>query len=157
MTSIFCGGVCLTVGQRWDLVMDHALGRPRIMACKCISGLGEPMGIVTSATYSVWIPTNHQHLFDMLLTKDKCIWDVICHRIASRNLIHLPLGKHEASSNCISILNSNIVSSQSYFYLYVLVTSTEDDEIMVFQETTSDMTGSLIVYATVDFPTVYRW
>ncbi|KAM0005941.1 putative homeobox-leucine zipper protein GLAB [Helianthus debilis subsp. tardiflorus] len=44
MTSIFCGGVCLTDGQRWDLVTNHAMGRPRIMARKCTSGFGEPMG-----------------------------------------------------------------------------------------------------------------
>ncbi|KAJ0745122.1 putative transcription factor & lipid binding HD-SAD family [Helianthus annuus] len=142
MMSIFCGGVCLTDGQQWDLVADHAPRRPRIMAHNYISGFGEPMGIVTSATYSVWIPTNHQHLFDMLKTKDRCIWDVICHRIAVRNMIHLPLGQDETSPNCISILYSNIERT------------TEDDQVMVLQETISDMTGSVIVYATIDFPTV---
>ncbi|KAM0017450.1 putative transcription factor & lipid binding HD-SAD family [Helianthus debilis subsp. tardiflorus] len=142
MMSIFCGGVCLTDGQQWDLVADHAPSRPRIMAHNYISGFGEPMGIVTSATYSVWTPTNHQHLFDMLKTKDRCIWDVICHRIAVRNMIHLPLGQDETSPNCISILYSNIERT------------TEDDQVMVLQETISDMTGSLIVYATIDFPTV---
>ncbi|KAF5788106.1 putative transcription factor & lipid binding HD-SAD family [Helianthus annuus] len=142
MMSIFCGGVCLTDGQQWDLVADHAPKRPRIMAHNYISGFGEPMGIVTSATYSVWIPTNHQHLFDMLKTKDRCIWDVICHRIAARNMIHLPLGQDETSPNCISILYSNMERT------------TEDDQVMVLQETISDMTGSLIVYATIDFPTV---
>ncbi|KAF5788093.1 putative transcription factor & lipid binding HD-SAD family [Helianthus annuus] len=142
MMSIFCGGVCLTDGQQWDLVADHAPRRPRIMAHNYISGFGEPMGIVTSATYSVWIPTNHQHLFDMLKTKDRCIWDVICHRIAARNMIHLPLGQDETSPNCISILYSNMERTN------------EDDQVMVLQETISDMTGSLIVYATIDFPTV---
>ncbi|KAJ0745119.1 putative transcription factor & lipid binding HD-SAD family [Helianthus annuus] len=142
MMSIFCGGVCLTDGQQWDLVADHAPKRPRIMAHNYISGFGELMGIVTSATYSVWIPTNHQHLFDMLKTKDRCIWDVICHRIAARNMIHLPLGQDETSPNCISILYSNMERT------------TEDDQVMVLQETISDMTGSLIVYATIDFPTV---
>ncbi|KAJ0745113.1 putative transcription factor & lipid binding HD-SAD family [Helianthus annuus] len=142
MMSIFCGGVCLTDGQQWDLVADHAPKRLRIMAHNYISGFGEPMGIVTSATYSVWIPTNHQHLFDMLKTKDRCIWDVICHRIAARNMIHLPLGQDETSPNCISILYSNMERT------------TEHDQVMVLQETISDMTGSLIVYATIDFPTV---
>ncbi|KAF5788099.1 putative homeobox-leucine zipper protein GLAB [Helianthus annuus] len=91
MMSIFCGGVCLTDGQQWDLVADHAPRRPRIMSHNYISGFGEPMGIVTSATYSV-SPTPER--------------------------------------------------------------TTEDDQVMVLQETISDMTGSLIVYATVDFPTV---
>ncbi|MFS7980811.1 putative transcription factor & lipid binding HD-SAD family [Helianthus anomalus] len=142
MMSIFCGGVCLTDGQQWDLVADHAPRTPRIMAHNYISGFGEPMGIVTSATYSVWTPTNHQHMFDMLKTKDRSIWDVICHRIAVRNMIHLPLGQDETSPNCISILYSNIERT------------TEDDQVMVLQETISDMTGSLIVYATLDFPAV---
>ncbi|KAF5788098.1 putative transcription factor & lipid binding HD-SAD family [Helianthus annuus] len=142
MMRIFCGGVCLTDGQQWDLVADHTPKRPRIMAHNYISGFGEPMGIVTSATYLVWIPTNHQHLFDMLKTKDRCIWDVICHRIAARNMIHLPLGQDETSPNCISILYSNMERT------------TEDDQVMVLQETICDMTGSLIVYATIDFPTI---
>ncbi|KAC9138552.1 hypothetical protein E3N88_46314 [Mikania micrantha] len=130
MTSIFCDAVCLTGDQQWDLVAD-APGRPRIMARKCMSSLGEPAGgIITSASYSVWIPANHGHLFDLLLTKElRCMgWDVICHEIASKNMIHFPLGQDEISPNCISILSSN--------------------------ETASDMTGSLIVYATVDLPAV---
>ncbi|XP_076897047.1 homeobox-leucine zipper protein ROC5-like [Bidens hawaiensis] len=140
MTSIFCAGVCLTGGQHWESVAS-ASGRPRIMARKCITGFGEPFGIVLSATYSVWIPANHQRLFDLLLTKDlRCLWDVIYHRIATENMIHFPLSEDESSPNCISILNSN--------------TSAEDNQIMVLQETSGDMTGSLIVYATVDSQTV---
>ncbi|XP_076936088.1 homeobox-leucine zipper protein ROC5-like [Bidens hawaiensis] len=140
MTGIFCAGVCLTGGQKWELVVG-APGRPRIMARKCISGFGEPFGIVMSATYSVWIPANHQHLYGLLLTKDlRCLWDVIYHRIATENMIDFPLSEDESNPNCISILNSN--------------TSTKDNQIMVLQETTSDMTGSLIIYATVDSQTV---
>ncbi|KAL8248007.1 hypothetical protein R6Q59_009223 [Mikania micrantha] len=130
MTSIFCDAVCLTGDQQWDLVAD-APGRPRIMARKCMSTKNKPFlkRIITSASYSVWIPANHGHLFDLLLTKElRCIWDVICHEIASKNMIHFPLGQDEISPNCISILSSN--------------------------ETASDMTGSLIVYATVDLPAV---
>ncbi|KAI3800162.1 hypothetical protein L1987_35472 [Smallanthus sonchifolius] len=140
MTSIFCAGVCLTGGQQWDLVVD-APGRPRIMARKCINGLGEPFGIIASATYSVWIAAQHRHLFDMLLTRDlRCVWDVMFHNIATGNMIHFPLGQDDTSPNCISILSSN--------------TMAEDNQIMILQETVSDMTGSLIVYATVDIPTV---
>ncbi|XP_076958734.1 homeobox-leucine zipper protein HDG1-like [Bidens hawaiensis] len=140
MTSIFCAGVCLTGDQRWEPVV-LALGRPRIMARQCIHGLGEPFGIVTSATYSVWIPANHQHLFGLLQTKDlRCMWDAVCHTIATDNMIHFPLSQDESSPNCISILNST--------------TSAEDNQVMVLQETSSDMTGSLIVYAAVDSPTV---
>ncbi|KAI3793036.1 hypothetical protein L1987_35648 [Smallanthus sonchifolius] len=128
MASIFCAGVCLSGGQQWDLVMD-APGRPRIMARKCVNGLGEPFGIIATATYSVWIAAQHRHLFDMLLTRDlRCVWDVMFHNIASGSMIHFPLGQDDTSPNCISILSSN--------------------------ETVSDMTGSLIVYATVDIPTV---
>ncbi|XP_076900108.1 homeobox-leucine zipper protein ANTHOCYANINLESS 2-like [Bidens hawaiensis] len=140
MTSNFCAGVCLTGGQQWEPVVI-ALGRPRIMARKCIHGLGEPFGIVTSASFSVWIPTNHQHLFSLWQTKDlRCLWDAVCHTIATDNMIHFPLSQDESSPNCISILNSNA--------------SAEDNQIMVLQETSSDMTGSFIVYAALDSQTV---
>ncbi|KAK9060895.1 hypothetical protein SSX86_018077 [Deinandra increscens subsp. villosa] len=141
MTSIFCAAVCSTGDQQWDMVAD-APGKPRIMARKCESGLGEPSGIIISATYSVWMPAKHRQLFDLLLTKElRCVWDVICHKIAIRKMFHFPLGQNENSPNSISILNSNN-------------THAKDNQIMVLQETVSDMTGSLIVYACVDFPTV---
>ncbi|XP_076913393.1 homeobox-leucine zipper protein ROC5-like [Bidens hawaiensis] len=139
MTSIFCARICLTDGQGWDLISE-APRRPRIMARKCIVGSSEPL-LITSATYSVWIPTNHQHLFGLLLKQDwRCMWDLICHRIATNGMIYFPLGQDKTDSNCILILNSTTLA--------------QDDPIMVFQENSSDMTGSLIVYVTVDFPTV---
>ncbi|KAK1427355.1 hypothetical protein QVD17_16038 [Tagetes erecta] len=128
MKSIFCAGVCLSGGGQWDLI-SHAPGKPRIMTRKCISGVGEPLRMIACATISVWIAAKHRHLFDLLLTKQlRCVWDVICHGIANETMVHFPLGQDEISRNCISILKSN--------------------------ETTSDMTGSLIVYTTMDFPTV---
>ncbi|XP_076953061.1 homeobox-leucine zipper protein ROC5-like [Bidens hawaiensis] len=140
MKSIFCVGICLTSGHGWDLISE-APGRPRIMARKCVVGSSESLRIITSATYSVWIPTNHQHLFGLLLRKDlRCMWDLICHRIATNDMINFPLGQDKTDSNSILILNSNTLAA--------------DDQIMVFQENSSDMTGSLIVYATMDYPTV---
>ncbi|XP_076910148.1 homeobox-leucine zipper protein HDG1-like [Bidens hawaiensis] len=140
MTCMFCDGICLTDGQGWDLISE-APGRPRIMARKCVVGSSEPVGIITSATYSVWIPTDHQQLFGLLQRKDlRCMWDLICHSIATNDMINFPLSQDKTNSNCILILNSS--------------TLIEDDQTMVLQENSSNMTGSLIVYATVDFPTV---
>ncbi|XP_076883188.1 homeobox-leucine zipper protein ANTHOCYANINLESS 2-like [Bidens hawaiensis] len=140
MKSIFCAGICLTDCQGWDLISD-APGSPTIMARKCVVGSSEPLGLITSATHSVWIPTNHHHLFGLLLRKDlRCMWDMMCHRIATNAMIHFPLGQDKTDSNCILILNSN--------------RPMKEDQIMVFQENSSDITGSLIVYATVDSPTV---
>ncbi|KAK1419784.1 hypothetical protein QVD17_29116 [Tagetes erecta] len=128
MTSIFCAGVCLSGGEQWAF-FSHAPGRSRIMARECISSSGEPLGIIASATSSVWIAVEHRHLFDLLLTKHlRYVWDVICHRIAAKTMVQFSLGQDETSPNSISLLSSD--------------------------ETSSDMTGSLIVYATVDLPTV---
>ncbi|PWA93896.1 START domain, Homeodomain-like protein [Artemisia annua] len=136
MTSLFCDGVCLTGGQQRDLVAD-GLGQPRIMARKCISGLGEPKGIVMSASISVWIPTPHRRLFDLLLHKGlRRVWDVF-HEIATSSFIHFPMG---LDANCISVLKSD--------------TSVDQNSMMLLQEAASDITGSLIVYAAVNYPTI---
>ncbi|XP_076953065.1 homeobox-leucine zipper protein ANTHOCYANINLESS 2-like [Bidens hawaiensis] len=139
MKSIFCAGICLTDGQGWELISE-APGTPRVMEHKCVVGSSEPL-LITSATYSVWIPTNHQHLFGLLIRQDlRCMWDLICHKIATNDMIHFPLGQDKNDSNCILTFNSN--------------TLVHDDQIMVLQENSSDMTGSLIVYATVDYSTL---
>ncbi|KAI3518904.1 hypothetical protein L1887_07793 [Cichorium endivia] len=137
MINIFCAGVCLTGGQRWNLVSNA----PRIMTRRSMNGPGEPSGTILSATSSVWIPTTHRHLFDLLLNKDmRCIWDVLCHGNATQNVAHFPMSHDDSNPNSISLLSSD--------------TSTEQNPIMVLQETASDMTGSLIVYAPVDLSTI---
>ncbi|KAI3723126.1 hypothetical protein L2E82_34490 [Cichorium intybus] len=139
MVNIFCAGVCLTGGQRWNLVSNA----PRIMTRRSMNGPGpgEPSGTILSATSSVWIPTTHRHLFDLLLNKDmRCMWDVLCHGNATQNVAHFPMSHDDSNPNSISLLSSD--------------TSTEQNPIMVLQETASDMTGSLIVYAPVDLSTI---
>ncbi|KAL7613233.1 hypothetical protein Lser_V15G09333 [Lactuca serriola] len=128
MTSNFCAGVCLTGGQWWNLVSDAPA---RIMTRKSMSS---PPGTILSATISIWIPITHRRLFDLLLNKElRCMWDVLCN--ATGNVAHFPMSHDTNNPNSISLLSS-------------------DNPVMVVQETASDMTGSLIVYAPVDLPTI---
>ncbi|CAI9274022.1 unnamed protein product [Lactuca saligna] len=129
MTSSFCAGVCLTGGQQWNLVSDAPA---RIMTRKSMSS--PPAGTILSATISIWIPITHRRLFDLLLNKElRCMWDVLCN--ATGNVAHFTMTHDTNNPNSISLLSS-------------------DNPVMVVQETASDMTGSLIVYAPVDLPTV---
>ncbi|MFS8013574.1 putative homeobox-leucine zipper protein GLAB [Helianthus anomalus] len=127
--------------ERWNLVAN-APGRPRIMARMC-TDFQELSGVVMSATYSVWITANHQHLFEMMLIKElRSVWDLLCHMIATRDMFFFPLSQDEANFNYVSILNSDTVHAG------------ENQQIMVLQEASSDTPGSLIVYATINTPTV---
>ncbi|XP_076915364.1 homeobox-leucine zipper protein HDG1-like [Bidens hawaiensis] len=142
MTSIFCYGVCLTDIQQWDVVFE-APGRPRVMARKCISSLGRPLGLTMSAAYSVRIPAKHRQLFHLLLRLDsRGIWDPICHSLAERIVVSYPFNQNEESSNCVSVLKSNHEMT------------TGENQIMVLQDSVSDTTVSLIVSATVDSKTI---
>nr|GEY29914.1 homeobox-leucine zipper protein anthocyaninless 2-like [Tanacetum cinerariifolium] len=137
MTSLFCDAVCLTGGQQWDLVVNGP-GQPRIMARKCISGLGEPKGIIMSACISFGVEVPHRRLFGLLLHKGlRSLWDVLFHEMATSTLIHFPVGR---DANCISILKSNTPLNQN--------------SMIVLQEAASDRTRSLIVCANVNYPTV---
>ncbi|MFS8013572.1 putative homeobox-leucine zipper protein GLAB [Helianthus anomalus] len=93
--------------ERWNLVAN-ATGRPRIMARMC-TDFQELSGVVMSATHSVWIAANHQHLFEMMLIKElRSVRDLLCHMIATRDMFFFPLSQDEANFNYVSILNSDV-------------------------------------------------
>ncbi|KAJ0705506.1 putative homeobox-leucine zipper protein GLAB [Helianthus annuus] len=141
MRRMFCATVCLTSWERWNLVANVP-GRPRIMA-RMYNDFQGVSGVVMSATHSVWIAANHRHLFEMMLIKDlRSVWDVLCHTIATRDMYSFPLSQDEANFNCVSILDSNTLQAGV------------NQPLKVLQEASSDTTGSLIVYAIVDTPTV---
>ncbi|KAM0023812.1 putative homeobox-leucine zipper protein GLAB [Helianthus debilis subsp. tardiflorus] len=103
----------------------------------------ELSGVVMSATHSVWIAANHRYLFEMMLIKElRGVWDFLCHMIATRDMFCFPLSQDEANFNYVSILDSDTPQAG------------ENQPLMVLQEASSDTTGSLIVYAIVDTPTI---
>ncbi|XP_076913394.1 homeobox-leucine zipper protein HDG1-like [Bidens hawaiensis] len=129
MTRRFCDAICLTDGQHWRLVAV-APGTSKIMARNNIDR--EPAGAILCVTYSFWTIEKHRHLFSLLMNKDlRHLWDIIAHRFATQDHICVTLSEDEANSHCISTFDSN------------------EHLVTILQEATSDMTGSLIVYATM--------
>ncbi|KAL3524247.1 hypothetical protein ACH5RR_017081 [Cinchona calisaya] len=139
MTRNFCAGVCSTV-HKWEIVQVGNTDNPRLMMRKSIGSPGEPPGVVLSATTSVWMPVSQQRLFDFLRNEHtRSQWDVLSHDGPMQQMLHIAKGQD--LGNSISLLRSSATSPNS-----------NQSEMLILQETCTDESGSLIVYAAVDIP-----
>lgn len=121
MTRNFCAGVCATM-HNWEVVQAGNVGKgARLMMRKSVQSLGEPSGIVLSATLSVWMPVQQQQLFDLLQNEElRSRWDLLSHGGQMNQMVCIAKGQD--SSNRISLLSANvsirIVLSTKKKYLY---------------------------------------
>ncbi|XP_071732658.1 homeobox-leucine zipper protein HDG1-like isoform X2 [Rutidosis leptorrhynchoides] len=143
MTSNFCAGVCATGGHKWE-VISNAAEAAKIMIRKSLNNPGDPSGAVLSATMSVWMPMPHQQLFALMLNEDlRSQWDVLSHGSAMQNVLRFSKGQDQGNRNTIFLLRANVTGSNA-----------NQNSMLVFQESTTDVTGSLIVYAAVDVQSI---
>lgn len=134
MTGKFCSGVCGTV-HAWQQV-ENMSPETRLIIRNSSDNPSEPSGLVLSATSSVWIPVPHESLFHFLRDeKLRSEWDELSHGGPMQEMIHIPKGQDRAS--CVSLLRATAVNANQ-------------NTMLVLQETQTDESGSLIVYAPVD-------
>lgn len=138
MTRNFCAGVCGTV-HRWEVVRVENMGEgARLMIRKGVHNPGEPSGVVLSATMSVWMPVQQQKLFDLLQNEQlRSQWDVLSHGGPMQQMVRIAKGQDRGNS--ISLLRASASSANS-----------NQNNMLILQETSSDRLGSLIVSAAVD-------
>ncbi|KAL1813824.1 hypothetical protein DCAR_0626200 [Daucus carota subsp. sativus] len=138
MTRNFCAGVCATK-HKWEVVQVGNMGEDaRLMIRKGVNGPGEPSGIILSATLSVWIPVQQQQLFELLQNEElRSRWDLLSHGGQMQQMIRIPKGQD--SGNRISLSCANASGGNS-----------NQSNVLILQETSSDAFGSLIVSAAVD-------
>ncbi|KVI04726.1 homeobox-leucine zipper protein ANTHOCYANINLESS 2-like [Cynara cardunculus var. scolymus] len=143
MTANFCAGVCATGGHKWE-VIGNAAEAAKIMIRKSLNNPGDPSGAVLSATMSVWMPMPHQSLFALMLNEElRSQWDVLSHGSAMQNMIRFSKGQDLGNPNTISLLRANTTGANA-----------NQNTVLVLQESTTDVTGSLIVYAAVDVQSI---
>ncbi|PWA68801.1 homeobox protein 7 [Artemisia annua] len=143
MTANFCAGVCATGGHKWE-VIGNAAETAKIMIRKSLNNPGEPSGAVLSATMSVWMPMPHQRLFALMLNEElRSQWDVLSPGSAMQNMIRFSKGQDPGNPNTISLLRANTPGGNA-----------NQNSMLVLQESTTDVTGSLIVYAAVDVQSI---
>ncbi|RLM87580.1 hypothetical protein C2845_PM04G21350 [Panicum miliaceum] len=159
MTDNFCAGVCASAAQKW-LRLDVWRGgegggaagnggnagegeeKVRMMARQSVGAPGEPPGVVLSATTSVRLPaTPPQRVFDYLRDEQRRgEWDILANGEAMQEMDHIAKGQHHG--NAVSLLRPN-------------ATSGNQNNMLILQETCTDSSGSLVVYAPVDVQSMH--
>ncbi|VAI34846.1 unnamed protein product [Triticum turgidum subsp. durum] len=154
MADNFCAGVCATAAQKWRRLdewrVEGAGGRDpaggedkvRMMARQSVGAPGEPPGVVLSATTSVRLPgTLPQRVFDYLRDEQRRgEWDILANGEAMQEMDHIAKGQHHG--NAVSLLRPN-------------ATSGNQNNMLILQETCTDASGSLVVYAPVDVQSMH--
>lgn len=107
MTRNFCSGVCATM-HNWEVVQVGNMDKgARLMIRKSVQSLGEPSGIVLSATLSVWMPVQQQQLFDLLQNEElRSRWDLLSHGGQMNQMVCIAKGQDCGGK--ISLLSANV-------------------------------------------------
>lgn len=163
MADNFCAGVCATAAQKWRRLdewrvegampgggdqQQHQAGggdgdkEVRMMARHSVGAPGEPPGVVLSATTSVRLPgTPPQRVFDYLRDEQRRgEWDILANGEAMQEMDHIAKG--QLHGNAVSLLRPN-------------ATSGNQNNMLILQETCTDSSGSLVVYAPVDVQSMH--
>lgn len=113
-----------------------------MMARQSVGAPGEPPGVVLSATTSVRLPsTPPQRVFDYLRDEQRRgEWDILANGEAMQEMDHIAKGQHHG--NAVSLLRPN-------------ATSGNQNNMLILQETCTDSSGSLVVYAPVDVQSMH--
>lgn len=107
MTHNFCAGVCGTAHQ-WQIVQLAKGKDVKLMKRNNISDLGEPNGIVLSATKTIWLPVKHQRLFKFLINEQtRSQWDVFSN-IGDFMKLVVYIPKDHNIDNNISVFQDNV-------------------------------------------------
>ncbi|XP_073016577.1 homeobox-leucine zipper protein HDG1-like isoform X2 [Primulina eburnea] len=136
MTRNFCTGVCSTV-HKWEIVQsDINADDTKLAIRKSYGDLGEPSGVILSATTTVWMPVSPIRLFEFLQDeKARVHWDVLSQDGPTQQILYIP--KSQEPGNSISILRGN-------------APPTSRNGVLILQDTFFDTSGSLIVHAAVE-------
>ncbi|PON50831.1 Octamer-binding transcription factor [Parasponia andersonii] len=137
MVDNFCAGVCASTVRKWDkLRVDNVGEDVRVMTRKSMDDPGEPPGIILSAATTVWIPVSQDRLFEFLRDERmRSEWDILSHGGPMQEMVHITKGQRRG--NHVSLLRASSIGSN-------------DSTMLILQETWTDPSGSIVVYAPVD-------
>ncbi|CAA0813598.1 Homeobox-leucine zipper protein ANTHOCYANINLESS 2 [Striga hermonthica] len=142
MTNNFCAGVCASTVHEWSKLGSGNVDKDvRVMTRKSLDDPGEPPGVVLSAATSVWLPVCPQRLFDFLRNEHlRSEWDILSNGGPMQEMAHIAKGQDQG--NCVSLLRAGAMNSSQ-------------NSMLILQETCTDSSGSLVVYAPVDIPAMH--
>ncbi|KAJ8529059.1 hypothetical protein K7X08_035894 [Anisodus acutangulus] len=137
MTRNFCAGVCATI-HNWESIQLANGEDARLMMRKNIGDPGEPIGVVLSATKTIWLPVKQHHLFEFFMNEQtRSQWDALSRYCPMQQMVHV--FKSQDLDSSISLFRPNGDD-----------TSVNRNNMLILQDACTDATGSLLVYATID-------
>ncbi|KAI3745359.1 hypothetical protein L1987_58470 [Smallanthus sonchifolius] len=136
MVLSFCSGVGASTAQTWTTLSGSGADDVRVMTRKSMDDPGRPPGIVLSAATSFWIPVEPKRVFDFLRDENsRSEWDILSNGGLVQEMAHIANGRDPG--NCVSLLRVNSANSSQ-------------SNMLILQESSSDSTGSYVIYAPVD-------
>ncbi|KAF8398836.1 hypothetical protein HHK36_014699 [Tetracentron sinense] len=137
MINNFCSGISQSSGHQWTTLSGVNNVGVRVTVHKSTDP-GQPNGVVLSAGTSIWLPVSPQNVFNFFRDEStRSQWDVLSNGNSVQEVAHIANGS--LPGNCISVLRA---------------LNTSQNNMLILQETCTDSSGSLIVYAPVDLPSI---
>ncbi|XP_020219711.1 homeobox-leucine zipper protein ANTHOCYANINLESS 2 [Cajanus cajan] len=100
--------------------------------------VGEDVRVMTR---KIWLPVSPQRLFDFLRDERlRSEWDILSNGGPMQEMAHIAKGQDHA--NCVSLLRASAINANQ-------------SSMLILQETCTDASGSLVVYAPVDIPAMH--
>ncbi|KAJ1272467.1 hypothetical protein BS78_06G203700 [Paspalum vaginatum] len=140
MMENFCAGMSASPAREWSKMdgLTGSMGKDvRVMARKCVDEPGVPAGVVLSAATAVWLPVAPERIFDFLRNEGlRAEWDILSNGGPMQQMVRIAKG--QLDGNSVTLLRAD-------------TTNTHLNSILVLQETCTDRSGAMVVYAPVDF------
>ncbi|AQK75299.1 Homeobox-leucine zipper protein ROC8-like [Zea mays] len=135
MVNSFCASLSASQLHRWTTLSGPNDVGVRVMVHRSTDP-GQPSGVVLSAATSIWLPVPCDRAFAFVRDEHtRSQWDVLSHGNPVQEVSRIPNGSHPG--NCISLLRGLNASQNS---------------MLILQESCTDASGSLVVYAPIDIP-----
>ncbi|KAK8921912.1 Homeobox-leucine zipper protein ROC2 [Platanthera zijinensis] len=136
MVLSFCGGVSASMTHQWTTLSGSGAEDVRVMTRKSVDDPGRPPGIVLNAATSFWLPVPPKRVFDFLRDESsRSEWDILSNGGIVQEMAHIANGRDHG--NCVSLLRVNSTNSNQ-------------SNMLILQESSTDATGSYVIYAPVD-------
>ncbi|KAA8542902.1 hypothetical protein F0562_024063 [Nyssa sinensis] len=137
MVNNFCASINPSNGHQWTTLSGLNEIEVRATLYKSTDP-GQPNGVVLSAATTIWLPVSPQNVFNFFSDeRSRPQWDVLSHGNAVQEVAHIANGSHPG--NCISVLRAF---------------NTNQNNMLILQESCIDSSGSLVVYCPVDLPAI---
>ncbi|CDO99721.1 unnamed protein product [Coffea canephora] len=136
MVMSFCAGVGASTAHTWTTLSGSGADDVRVMTRKSMDDPGRPPGIVLSAATSFWLPVLPKRVFDFLRDENsRSEWDILSNGGLVQEMAHIANGRDPGNS--VSLLRVNSANSSQ-------------SNMLILQESSTDSTGSYVIYAPVD-------